>query len=144
MAQGESVSHGSDPEGSEHGNREGEMGKDKDFESEGWSPKSGGASERVKEANRKAWEANDTQDASRGTSDDPGAQGSGSDMAPDDVGESVSRRGEDVAKNEDEAGREDMGTKGKSQRPVGTSTGRDSTSVKPDEGGPSSDSTSRG
>ena len=47
------------------------------------------------------------------------------------VGESVSRRGEDVDKQEDEEGRHDAGTKGASDRPVGTSDERDETSVDP-------------
>jgi len=98
---------------------------------EGWSPTSGEPSEAVKEGNKKAWDANETQDASRGSSDDPGAAGSDSESAPDDVGESISRKGEDVAKKENESGRDDAGTKGESDRPMGTSTGRDSTSVKP-------------
>jgi hypothetical protein len=55
------------------------------------------------------------------------------------VGESISRRGEDVDKQEDEEGRDDAGTKGVSDRPVGTSDERASTSVDPSEtesGGP--------
>jgi hypothetical protein len=47
------------------------------------------------------------------------------------VGESLSRRGEDVDKQEDEEGRDDAGTKGASDRPVGTSDERDVTSVDP-------------
>ena len=101
--------------------------------SEGWSPTSGEPSEAVKEGNEKAWEANETQDASRGSSTDPGQAGSDDSAPDDDVGESTSRRGEDIAKKEKEAGREDAGTKGESDRPMGTSTGRDSTSVKPHE-----------
>jgi hypothetical protein len=48
------------------------------------------------------------------------------------VGESISRRGEDVAKQEDEPGREDIGPRGASGRPAGTSDERDSSSVDPD------------
>ena len=47
------------------------------------------------------------------------------------VGESLTRHGEDVAKQEDEEGREDTGTKGPSDRPTGTSDERDSTSLDP-------------
>ena len=47
------------------------------------------------------------------------------------VGESMSRRGEDVAKQEDEPGREDIGTRGASGRPAGVSDERDSSSVDP-------------
>jgi hypothetical protein len=49
------------------------------------------------------------------------------------VGESITRRGEDVDKQEDEPGREEAGTKGPSDRPVGVSDERDSTSVDPDD-----------
>jgi hypothetical protein len=49
------------------------------------------------------------------------------------VGESMTRRGEDVAKQEDEEGRDDAGTQGPSGRPVGTSDERASTSVDPQE-----------
>jgi hypothetical protein len=55
------------------------------------------------------------------------------------VGERMTRRGEDVARQEDEPGREDAGTRGPSDRPVGVSDERASTSVDPDErasGGP--------
>jgi hypothetical protein len=55
------------------------------------------------------------------------------------VGESITRRGEDVDRQEDEPGRDDAGTKGPSDRPVGTSDERDSTSVDPNDtesGGP--------
>jgi hypothetical protein len=53
--------------------------------------------------------------------------------SPHGVGESINRRGEDVARQEDEEGREDTGTKGASDRPVGVSDARASTSVDPDE-----------
>ena len=59
--------------------------------------------------------------------------------SPLGVGVSMTRRGEDVEKQEDEPGREDTGTKGPSDRPVGVSDERASTSVDPDEtesGGP--------
>jgi hypothetical protein len=57
----------------------------------------------------------------------------------EDPGLSTTKSGEDTALSEDEAGREDLGTKGESERPVGTSTARDSTGVDPQEtvtGGP--------
>jgi hypothetical protein len=56
-----------------------------------------------------------------------------------DPGESPTKSGETTGATEDEAGREDLGTKGQSERPVGTSTSRDSTGVDPQEtvtGGP--------
>ena len=53
-----------------------------------------------------------------------------SDLPPEGVGESVGRRGEDI-RDEDgkEAGRQDQGTEGKSDRPVGTSDERDRTGI---------------
>jgi hypothetical protein len=51
--------------------------------------------------------------------------------SPLGVGESMSRRGEDIARQEDERGREDTGTQGPSDRPVGVSDERDSTAVDP-------------
>jgi hypothetical protein len=59
--------------------------------------------------------------------------------SPLGVGESINRHAEDVARQEDEEGREDTGTKGASDRPTGVSDERDSTSVDPSEtesGGP--------
>jgi hypothetical protein len=59
--------------------------------------------------------------------------------SPLGVGVSMTRRGEDVDKQEPEPGREDAGAKGASDRPVGVSDERASTSVDPDEtesGGP--------
>ncbi len=47
--------------------------------------------------------------------------------------ESISRRGEDVTGQEHEAGRKQTGTQGDTDRPVGTSTTRDATSVNPGE-----------
>jgi hypothetical protein len=49
--------------------------------------------------------------------------------SPLGVGVSMTRRGEDVAKQEDEPGREDTGTRGPTDRPVGVSDDRASTSV---------------
>lgn len=47
--------------------------------------------------------------------------------------ESITRRAEDIAANEDEAGRKETGTQGPTRRPTGTSTARDYTSVDPKE-----------
>ncbi|MGH2534869.1 MAG: hypothetical protein ACRDJW_21625 [Thermomicrobiales bacterium] len=56
------------------------------------------------------------------------------DKPPEDVGESITRRGEDIVKEEGkEAGREDAGMQGPTERPVGTSTARDSTGIAPQE-----------
>ncbi len=51
--------------------------------------------------------------------------------SPKGVGVSSNRRGEDVGDDEDEAGRHEAGTKGESDRPVGTSDERGGTSVDP-------------
>ncbi len=54
--------------------------------------------------------------------------------SPQDVGKSVTRSGEEVSQGEGkEAGRQDAGTQGPTQRPVGTSTMRDSTGIDPQE-----------
>jgi hypothetical protein len=45
--------------------------------------------------------------------------------------DSTTRRGEEIAANEKEAGRADTGTQGATERPTGTSTARDYTSVDP-------------
>lgn len=51
-------------------------------------------------------------------------------MAPEGVGESTSRRGEDIkAKDDKEAGRHDEATEGQAERPVGTSDERDVTGI---------------
>jgi hypothetical protein len=94
----------------------------------GWAPDapgSTGAKDAAVEANRKAFEGRDTQPASRGDGDDD------PDSAPEGVGESTSRRGEDIGASS-EAGRQDTGTRGRSDRPVGESTDRDRTGVDPD------------
>ncbi|MEA2842349.1 MAG: hypothetical protein QOJ69_20 [Actinomycetota bacterium] len=65
------------------------------------------------------------------TSDSPGSA-----TAPgaENVGDQDTQRGEDVsAEDGKEAGREDAGTKGATNRPVGTSDARDTTGVDPQE-----------
>jgi hypothetical protein len=59
--------------------------------------------------------------------------------SPLGVGVSMTRKGEDVHKQEDEEGRDDTGTKGPTDRPTGVSDTRASTSVDPQDtesGGP--------
>lgn len=51
--------------------------------------------------------------------------------APEGVGESFGRHGEDVAKKEQEGGRQDKETQGSTDRPAGTSDGRDRSAVDP-------------
>jgi hypothetical protein len=55
--------------------------------------------------------------------------------SPKGVGTSSNRSGEDVAKQENEPGRDDTGTKGPSDRPTGTSGKRASTGVDPQDSG---------
>ena len=52
---------------------------------------------------------------------------------PGGVGASMTRGGEDVVEQEGEDGRHRTGTQGHSERPVGTSTPRDSTGIDPQE-----------
>ncbi len=60
--------------------------------------------------------------------------GGGGEMAPEGVGESVAHRGENMTAEEGkEAGRYDLGTQGKTNRPVGGSTNRDSTGIDPQD-----------
>ena len=47
--------------------------------------------------------------------------------------ESITRRGEDIAKGQKEAGRFDKGTTGERHRPIGGSDARDKTGVDPQE-----------
>jgi hypothetical protein len=113
--------------------QDGQHGFGVDEDNHGWAPDSGPASEAVREGNRKAWEANDTQAAARGDGDaspDPDDPR----LPSDTVGQSASRRGEDISEQDGkEAGRQDTGPQGASQRPSGTSSGRDVTSVNPQE-----------
>ena len=86
--------------------------------------------EERKESVKKAFEpAGPSSDAGPGPETFQPARGT------EDVGESMTRRGEDVSKEEQEAGRYDTGTDGTpAQRPTGESTSRDKTSVNPDGG----------
>lgn len=47
--------------------------------------------------------------------------------------EGRTNQAEDIAAHEDEAGRKDTGTQGPTNRPTGTSTARDYTSIDPNE-----------
>ena len=49
------------------------------------------------------------------------------------VGGSITRSGEDVVEEDGEDGRHQTGTQGQTDRPVGTSTPRDSTAIDPQE-----------
>jgi hypothetical protein len=102
-----------------------------DENTHGWAqdgPGSDEAKERAVAANKKAWEANDTQDEATG------AARQGPDLTGGNVGESSTRRAEDIAGEDGkEAGRQDGPAQGESQRPTGTSASRDSTGVDPQE-----------
>lgn len=111
---------------------EGEVTHDQgqvDEKSHGWAPDvpgTGEAKERVIEANKKAFEVHDVPPRPDAT-EDPNAP-------PEGVGESMGRRGEDVLKEEGKApGEIDLGTKGKTERPYGTSTARASTGIDPQD-----------
>ncbi len=97
----------------------------------GWAqdaPGTGEAKERVIEGHKKAFEGNDTQDEATG------AARQGPDLTGGNVGQSTTRRGEDIAEQEGkEPGRSDGTAQGESQRPTGSSTARDSTGVDPQE-----------
>jgi hypothetical protein len=71
----------------------------------------------------------DTQQPTGGPADESG------EMAPDGVGESITRRGEDVVDDDGtEPGRQDTGSDGTpADRPTGASTARDRTGVDPQE-----------
>lgn len=102
-----------------------------DEKSHGWAPDAPGTGEaarRVVEANKKAFEGNDTQDEATG------AAVQGPDLTGGHVGESTARRGEDVVKEEGkEPGRIDGPAQGESQRPTGGSTARNATGVDPQD-----------
>jgi hypothetical protein len=96
----------------------------------GWAPDApgtGGAKEAAIAGNKKAFEGNDTQDEATG------AAIQGPDLTGGHVGESTTRRGEDVIAEGKEPGRYDSPAQGESQRPAGTSTARDATGVDPQE-----------
>lgn len=60
--------------------------------------------------------------------------GANGEMAPPGVGESVAHHGENMVEEDGyETGRQDAGTKGATNRPVGTSTNRDATGVDPED-----------
>jgi hypothetical protein len=102
-----------------------------DEQHHGWAPDAPGtgeAKERTIKGHQKAFNPEDTQEASRGdATENP-------DAPPPGVGQSQTRRGEDVVKQEGvEAGRKDLGTKGESQRPYGTVEAGEGAGVKPSE-----------
>jgi len=98
----------------------------------------------------------DTKDANAGTTETPPDEQTVSDAevteatpdSPKGVGESTTRRGEDIIDDEGkEPGRHDAGTKGPTDRPVGVSDERDSTAVDPQdsqEGAPTTPSGDQG
>lgn len=102
-----------------------------DDDHHGWAPDAPGtgeAKDRAVEGHQKAFEGNETQDEATG------AAVQGPDLTGGNVGESTTRRGEDVAAQDGkDAGRMDGPAQGQSQRPTGTSTARDSTGVDPQE-----------
>lgn len=75
------------------------------------------------------------EDAPKESVQPSGAETESGQMPPEGVGESITRRGEDVAKRAGkESGRFDTGTDGTpAERPTGGSTARDTTGVDPQE-----------
>lgn len=107
-------------------------------EHHGWAPDQDSGSSAAQEGKAKAFDAENagTPGPGREVSQEeregvPATDTSGA--TPLDVGDSESRRGEDIARTESEAGRQTVGTKGQSQRPHGTSTASDSTGINPQE-----------
>jgi len=103
-----------------------------DDRSKGGDPSGGGAS--VSRQMESTKTANDGATASpadeQPVTDDQ--MTAGEPETPLGVGESISRRGEDMSDDDGkEAGRHDMGTKGESGRPVGMSDERDQSGVDP-------------
>jgi hypothetical protein len=99
--------------------------------SHGWAPDAPGtgeAAERATEANKKAWEARDTQEEATG----PAQQGP--DLTGGNVGESTTRRGEDVVKEEGTKGWEGP-PQGQSQRPTGGVTESNPSGPDPEDTG---------
>ncbi|MFD1939979.1 MULTISPECIES: hypothetical protein [Nonomuraea] len=109
---------------------------------EGWhgfSPAVGHGSEEAVQAGNRAFhpEAAGAPGPGREPSEEERSGVSSTDTearSPLGVGESgASRRAEEIAKEEQEAGRETVGVKGESGRPYGTSTAEDSTGVGPQD-----------
>jgi hypothetical protein len=105
-----------------------EVGRFEGDDQHGSSPDVGGASETAKQAGDKAFEANETQAASKS---EGGAIVSPSEGV-EDVGESMSKRGEDRGDHTSEPGRVEEEEK-ETGRKVGKSTARMSTGVNPQE-----------
>jgi hypothetical protein len=102
-----------------------------DEDQHGWAqdaPGTGEAKEAAIAGHKKAFEGNDTQDEATGEAIQ------GPDLTGGHVGESTTRRGEDVSGQEGkEPGRSDGPQQGESQRPTGSSTARDSTGIDPQD-----------
>jgi hypothetical protein len=107
---------------------ESEVGRFEGDDQHGYSPDVGQASDTAKEAGDKAFEGRDTQAASKS---EGGAIVSPSEGV-EDVGESMSKRGEDRADRRNEPGRVEVEEKD-TGRKVGKSTARISTGVNPQD-----------
>jgi hypothetical protein len=107
---------------------ESEVGRFEGDDQHGYSPDVGTASDTAKQAGDKAFEGNETQAASK-------SEG-GAVVAPsegvEDVGESMSKRGEDRADRRTEPGRVEEEER-ETGRKVGKSTARISTGVNPQD-----------
>ncbi|WP_143590484.1 hypothetical protein [Thermoactinospora rubra] len=104
----------------------------------GYSPDVGRGSEEVRQAGDRAFSPEEAGPPGEGRelSEEELSGVSSAETEPGSpygVGESTARRGEEIAQEEEEAGRETVGVKGESDRPYGTSTAEDSTGVAPQE-----------
>ncbi len=114
----------------------------------GWAPDekgtgATGSDQMAQQAGDRAFDGIDTQQSSKSTNPNAGEPGTAAEgQAPEGVGESISRRGEDVSKQQGEE-REPEGTKtpegdsgaahGAAKRPVGSSDADESTGMDPQE-----------
>lgn len=110
----------------------------------GWAPDekgtgATGSDEMAQQAGDRAFDGIDTQQSSKSTNPNAGEPGTAAEgQAPEGVGESISRRGEDVSKQQGEEREPDggegaEGTGGVAKRPVGTSDADESTGLDPQE-----------
>ncbi|MEW9530517.1 hypothetical protein [Microbispora sp. NPDC049125] len=104
----------------------------------GYSPDVGGGSEEAAQAGDRAFSPDAAGEPGPGRltseEEESGVPAADTEAASaQDVGPGPARRGEEIAQEEGEAGRETAGVKGRSGRPYGTSSAEDSTGVEPQE-----------
>ncbi|HSV64294.1 MAG TPA: hypothetical protein VLJ59_00110 [Mycobacteriales bacterium] len=107
-------------------------------EQHGWAPDNTNPTGRAAEADHKAYDASNAGEPGPGREVSAEERAGVSDTDTDGrsalgVGESMTRRAEDIAKESDDSERYTTGTQGPSQRPVGKSTPDDVTGVRSGE-----------